>query len=338
MITTNQTSEFRLLLPETIWLEPEQYEQAKRMSETEISESQRWQGYLNALALLGFEAWLKQRLRNTIVDRTFDAQTQCDLQVKNFKIRIIASEHVLSEMIYIPRNRIEQSAIAQFYVAIEVLEEQGEAIVRGFLAHDRLMQYCNDVNQPGSDYYAIPIAQFDSEPDHLVGYCRHLESLSSTTVTSDPIVNTLNATRTKLSQWLQNSFDQSWNSIETLINPEAQLLLSTRSLQANSQRGKLINLGLQFGNQIVALLITVTPEAEEKLEVLVQLHPIKGRQFLPPNVQLTLVSKAGKALLTVSARQQDNYIQLKPFKGKPGQRFWIEVALNNQRIQENFEF
>ncbi|HTL89320.1 MAG TPA: DUF1822 family protein [Leptolyngbya sp.] len=336
MITTNRTSEFRLLLPETIWLEPAQYEQAKRISEAEIDESHRWQSYLEALALLGFEAWLKQRLKNTIVDRTFDAQTQlCYLQAKNFKIEVIASEHILDEMIYIPKNRIEQpDTIAPFYVAIEILEEQAEAIVRGFLSHDRLMQYC--ANQPEADCYPIPIVQFDPEPDHLVAYCRHLQPLSSI-ATSDLMADRLNPTRTKLSQWLQDIFDQSWNAIETLINPETQLLLSTRSLQAGSQRGKLINLGLQLDDQTVAMLITITPEAEEKLKILVQLHPIEDTQFLPPDLQITLISNTRQTLQTVSARSQDNYIQLKPFKGKSGQRFCIEIALHDRRIQEAFE-
>lgn len=334
MITTNQTSEFRLLLPETIWLEPEQYEQAKRMSNAEISESQRWQSYLNALALLGFEAWLKQRLRNTIVDRIFNAQTQmCQLQVKNFRIGIIASEHVLDEIISVPNHRTEPP---DFYVALEILEEQEEAIVRGSLSHAQLIEHCR--NRPEADFYPIPIIQFDPELDHLVAYCRYLEPLSSTAATADSIANTINATRTKLSQWVQNIFDESWNSIEALINPETQLLWSTRSSQSGFQRGKLINLGLQFDDRTVALLVTVTPEAEEKLGILVQLHPTEGTQFLPPDLQLALVSKAGATLQTVSARQQDNYIQLKPFRGKPGQCFCIEVTLNNQRIQENFEF
>jgi hypothetical protein len=331
---TNHTSEFRLLLPETIWLKPEQYEQAKRMSNAEISESQRWQSYLNALALLGFEAWLKQRSRHTIVDRIFNAQTQvCQLQMRNFKIGIIASEHILDEMIAVPNNRTEP---LDFYVAIEILEEQEEAIVRGFLSHNQWLEYYT--NQPEAEFYPIPIIQFDPEPDHLVAYCRHLEPLSSTAATSDLVTNTLNATRTKLSQWLQNIFDDSWNSIEALIHPEAQVLLSTRSSQSGFQRGKLINLGLQFDNRTIVLLITVTPEAEEKLGILVQLHPTEGTLFLPPSLQLTLASKAGETLQTVSARQQDNYIQLKPFRGKPGQRFCIEVALHDRRIQENFEF
>lgn len=339
MITTNQISEFRLLLPEIIWLEPEQYEQAKRVSNAEINESQRWQGYLNALALLGFEAWLKQRSGNTIVDRIFNAPTQiCQLQVKNFKLGIIASEHILDEVISVPNHRIEPP---DFYVAIEVLEEQEEAIVRGFLAHDQLIEYY--ANQPEADFYSIPITQFNSEIDYLVAYCRHSEPLPSTIAASDiaasdPIANPLNATRTKLSQWLQNIFDESWNSIESLINPEAQLLFSTRSPEAGFQRGKMINLGVQFDDRTLALLVTVTPEAEEKFKILVQLHPTEGTQFLPPNLQLKLVSKAGETLSTVRARQQDNYIQLKPFRGKPGQRFCIEIALNDQRIQENFEF
>ncbi|MDJ0675681.1 MAG: DUF1822 family protein [Calothrix sp. MO_167.B42] len=100
---------------------------------------------------------------------------------------------------------------------------------------------------------------------------------------------------------------------------------------------KLIDLGIQLGNQNVALLINIKEETDGKLAVLVQLHPVNGERYLPPNLQLILLSKAGKNLQEVQSRTHDNYIQLKRFKGEPGKRFQIQVSLANLSITENFE-
>ena len=76
---------------------------------------------------------------------------------------------------------------------------------------------------------------------------------------------------------------------------------------------------------------------EGKLAILIQLHPGGGARCLPPNLKLILLSKAGKILQEVQSRTQDNYIQLKPFKGEEGKRFQIQVSLGSLSITENFE-
>jgi hypothetical protein len=54
-------------------------------------------------------------------------------------------------------------------------------------------------------------------------------------------------------------------------------------------------------------------------------------------MKLMLLSKAGKTLQEVTARTQDNYIQLKTFKGEPGRKFSIKVTLGDVSVNENFE-
>ena len=39
--------------------------------------------------------------------------------------------------------------------------------------------------------------------------------------------------------------------------------------------------GMQLGNQSVALLIGLTPEAEQKVGIHVQLHPAGSKTYLP---------------------------------------------------------
>jgi len=148
----------------------------------------------------------------------------------------------------------------------------------------------------------------------------------------------------KISDWFQNIFESAWQPLEALVSPELNLALGTRCVSEEIscvseeiKRGKLINLGMQLNSRRFIMLVTVTPEPDEKRRILVQLHPTGKDEYLPPSVQLTLQSKAGKIFQEVTSRSHDNYIQLYPFKGKSGKKFTIEVSWNDTRIREEFE-
>jgi hypothetical protein len=342
----------RLLPPELIWLEPEQIEQAKAMSDRSPPEAQQWQSYLNALALLGFEQWLSERLPEQSIERSpKPIESVCYVEVSGFTVCLIAVEHVLDETIRIPQAVVEQPELrAHFYVVHEVSEEQELVTVRGFCRYDELISNCHD-DQVQDGYYQLPLAFLDAEPNHLLFYCRSLQPaaialgatelvalpINTTRTNADEFLVALTNTTTQLSQWLQNTFEQNWQAIDQLINPEAYLSFGTRSIEAGVRRGKLINLGVQLGQQAVALLVNVTSEADGRLGVLVQLHPTGSARYLIPNLKLSLRSPTGRTLQEVSARSQDNYIQLKPFKGNPGTRFSVAIHLDYETVEEDFE-
>jgi hypothetical protein len=163
-------------------------------------------------------------------------------------------------------------------------------------------------------------------------------------------------TRVNLSQWFENVFEAGWQSLEALLGTNQEnLAFSFRSASGLSERqvkrAKLINLGLQLGSQSVALLVAlalakrdevqpaegIAPEADQKVSILVQIHPVGGETYLPPNLKLALLSEAGDILQDVQSRSQDNYIQLKGFRGNPGESFNIQVAFGDASITETFE-
>lgn len=346
------TTDLRLLLPESIWLEPEQIEQAKDLSQQTSEEPQQWQAYLNALGLLGLEQWLHKRLPNQpIQQETAQIAIAGVLQVDEYKLCLLVTEHVLDEVIPVPEAVIVQpELVCHFYVALEVMEEQEEVMIRGFLRHDQLIGYCHQAHLTSpNQYYSIPLSCFDPEPNHLLFHCHFLDpvsiplpvAVSDQSVISPQAVDSvrlsLQETRTKLSQWLEGAFEETWQAIDALINPGAALALSTRNLDLNVKRGKLVDLGVQLGRQAVALLITVAPETEDKLSILVQLHPTGEEKTLPSHLKLTLLSKLGKVLQEVESRHHDNYVQLKSFSGQPGKRFSLEISLGDTRIREDFE-
>lgn len=143
-----------------------------------------------------------------------------------------------------------------------------------------------------------------------------------------------------LSQWFQNLFENGWHSIEALLaTNQENLAFNFRSAsglnEASVKRAKLIDLGLQLANQSVALLVAIAPEAD-RIAILVQLHPTAGETCLPPNIKLILLSEFGVAMQEVRSRSGDDYIQLKRFRGDPGECFNIQVAFGDISVTEAF--
>lgn len=350
------SSDFRLLSPEVIEIETEDFELAKEISGKVAVEAHQWQSYLNALALVSFEKWLIERMPGKIVEPDI---TKIDkvgyLNAKGFKFCLIATEQLLDEIANLPEDVTSNfELVAHFYVLLEVLEEEEEVIVRGFIRADELVNYLSRGNvQPQlSGIYEIPLSAFDAEPNHLLSYCRLLEpsaiplpcaevensATPSLTEAAEQLSEYLQETRAKLGQWLEGIFDSTWQTIDTLISPEAMVAFGMRNAELGAKRAKLIDLGMQLGNESFALLVTVTEDVEEKLSISIQLHPMGETRYLPPNIKLALLSKAGKTLQEVTSRNQDNYIQLRPFKGEAGKRFSVEVSLADASVKEDFEF
>lgn len=344
--STNETI-LRLLLPETLWLEPEYFDQARQSSHAPQDESQQWQVYINTLAMLALETWLKEQISEDFVKRSLNEGMDATyLRVGEFILCLIATEHVLDEIVHIPQLTIEQSELTpEFYVVLEVMEEQEQVIIRGFLRHDELINYYNQSVSPSlpREVYSVPLSAFDPEINHLVFYMQHLEpnAISRPAVSPPTIVTSLSADinqlKVHLSQWLQGILDEGWQAIDTLIHPEVNLAWSTRQTSLGTKGGKLLNFGVQLDNQTVALLVTATPESEGKIGISIQVLPVGGAQILPAQLKLTLLSSTETILQEVQSREQDNYIQLKPFKGKPGVNFSIEISLNDVKFREVFE-
>ncbi|MCT7993454.1 DUF1822 family protein [Laspinema olomoucense] len=142
-----------------------------------------------------------------------------------------------------------------------------------------------------------------------------------------------------LSQWLQGSFAESWQSFQTIFGEETlayHFRNSPREGDGGVERATLIDLEMQFATQVVVLLVALTPEGD-RIAVRVRLYPPDGETYLPPNLRLALLSPEGEVLQDVRSRRQDNYIQLPRFTGEPGERFSILVALENATIVEQFE-
>ncbi|MFN6558734.1 MAG: DUF1822 family protein [Nostoc sp. ChiSLP01] len=150
-----------------------------------------------------------------------------------------------------------------------------------------------------------------------------------------------NKIQVNLSQWFDRVFEIGWQSIDTLINTSqlGNLAFATRSFDASKISGvngaKLIDLGMQLGEQSVVLLVVLTEEAEGKIGVLVQVHPVGNQKYLLPHLKLVL-SSSGETLQVVESRTQDYYISLNRFKCMHETSFSIQLILGNFSITEDF--
>lgn len=232
---TANSSDIRLLIPETVWLEIEHFDQAQALVNKDIdsiknvtenvttNELQQWQAYLNALALFGLEAWVNERIKVPTICETKTISQYGIIKVGEFRICLIATEQVLDEVVNIPQQALNHSEPIHFYSLLEVNEEEEQLIIRGFIRHDQLVNYLNTSSHNlYNNCYQLPLTLLDAEPSHILFYIRHVEpnTINSLRGASqqNAIKNNLNTVEitTKLSNWLQNIFDDTWQLIDTM--------------------------------------------------------------------------------------------------------------------------
>lgn len=212
------------------------------------------------------------------------------------------------------------------YVVVEFDELLREAKVLGF------------IQTAATEYIAI------SELQPLENLCERLSQLKQPV---EVIHELPRQYVTCLSQWLENVFDTSWQTIEALLGSTQTNLAfsfrrnenfketSSQHHEASIKRAKLIDLGLQLAGHSVALIVELRQASLQKTDILIQVHPTGSQTYLQPLLQLIVLDELEEIFLEAQARSADNYIQLQ-FSGKPRERFSVKVALGDVSIIENF--
>ena len=150
-----------------------------------------------------------------------------------------------------------------------------------------------------------------------------------------------------LEQWLNNLFTAGWLTVESLLNSEqfatawefrSPELSEDNPLKVGNnsiQRAKLIDLGIQFGDRQIVLLVEITPEDNDSIAVVLQLHPNRDNIYLPEMLKLKVIESSGAVFMQAQARSQDNFIQLQ-FSGQPKESFSVQIVLDNAEFTEQF--
>ncbi len=240
-----------------------------------------------------------------------------DLSLKN--LGSLECRPVLSgeQFVYVPPeaqlNRIG-------YVAVQISKSFREAKLLGFVK-----EVSNDV---------LSISQLHSLED-LLDYLEYLTQLNTAKLADDSL--TVNNNLVNLKQWLENIFDAGWQEIEALLRIQpAYVASSVRSTKGDLvSRGKLIDLGKLLTQQAVVLVVTLTPDNEQEMDVIVEVHPTSKENYLPPNLHLTLLDCDGASVMEAQTRSSNKNIQLE-FSCEIGERFSVKLALGDVSTIEDF--
>ncbi|NDJ22302.1 DUF1822 family protein [Nostoc sp. B(2019)] len=145
-----------------------------------------------------------------------------------------------------------------------------------------------------------------------------------------------NNTVVKLSNWLEGLFEATWQEIAAFLEPTAIPSVSMRrTVEPFVTRGKLINLGTQPTQQSVVLVLTLTPEDEQAINIMVEVCPTNGQMYLTENLQIMVLNEEGVAVMQAIAKGTNQNIQFH-FSGEPGERFSIKLALDNTSVIDDF--
>ena len=221
-------------------LSPETIARAAKLSQSVPAFEQQWPVYLRGLALFGFEEWLGNRapdlpfrsdgcsLFHPGYASFIDAA--CHLKVGDFSLCTIATSN--SDLpITVPRGAIELPEFAaQFYVLMEVWEEEDWVRVRGGTTRDRLLSSLDTLAvEANRDWtYPLPASSFDWEPDDLLLQLRCLDADAIPKPVTEPARSLSTELRAKLATvkpQLQRGNRQPW---QVFSWDEAAMLLENR--------------------------------------------------------------------------------------------------------------
>ncbi len=138
-----------------------------------------------------------------------------------------------------------------------------------------------------------------------------------------------------LVEWLNREFNRAislgWQTSQSIgvMSPNHQY-------NNTIERAKLIDLQIDLQRETVVLLLGIIPETVDRMRIVVRVHPAIGSRYLPPQLQLSYVDLDGISLRTVTARTNDDYIQLPAYTCPIGMEFNIQLQLHTARSIERF--
>jgi hypothetical protein len=154
---------------------------------------------------------------------------------------------------------------------------------------------------------------------------------------------------TRVGSWLQGQVEAVWQSLEAVLTPQqiasgwrsrsdTELVSDRRSSSFDVSLAKVLDFGdstIRTSNGDLALVVGVTGVSDTEIRVGVKIYPAGGSSRLPNETQVRLLDESGVEIGQASAAITQS-IQLQ-FRGRPGERFNVEVNCGDNTITELFE-
>jgi hypothetical protein len=297
---------------------------AQKYRQQQISPQKAKQVYLNTLAVytvdfylrcLGFETDVKNSdSHNPIALKFFNVADLLVKQIGKLECRPVLPN---AQVCQIP---LEASSERIAYLVVEMNSSLKQATILGFTQ---------------TATAEIPLTQLNS----LATFPAYLNKIQQTETAARSTFSK-EKTIANLSKWLEGIFEADWQT-EKAVFTNNRSLVGVRDMSHSQKivrRVKLLNLGMQLDQRSVVLKIVLIKNEDEQVSVVVQVHPSFEETFLPSNLKLTLIDESGEILQQVSSNSQDNYIQLRKFRGQTGDRFTLEISLDRAKVTEDFVF
>ncbi len=302
---------------------------AKQQSNPKIAQ----QIYLNILAInavifycqcMGIETYLSGIFSQNLV--TSIPTEFANLYLKNIgmlKCLPVCSE---SQVVKIPAE-LKGNQIG--YLVVQFNESLTEGTLLGFVKTVKTSE--------------LPLIQLGSLEDFL----EEIETLTT-------LIN--------LSQWFENIFEKGWQNFTEAFKPSApqpawRFMPKPRQVTPvshNNRQGKdsesfpsqsgmrkprvtgikPINLGTNQTDYALDLVVNLTEEVAEKMDIEVQIHP-RDRETLPLGLTLSIIDEAGQVFSERSAGINST-ILTKRFRGKLKEQFTLKLSLAEASFTENF--
>lgn len=164
-------------------LTPEQIQRAAHVSRSICVSDQRWQVYLTALGVLGFEQWMHDRAPELSVQVDHASIWQpaanlvssaCNVEVGAFKVCIISVGSWIDDCVSVPVAAFDAPDFAaHFYVLTQVVDEADTMAISGFLTYDHYRQMSLEAAPDWT--YSLPCDAFNPDANALLLNLRCLE-------------------------------------------------------------------------------------------------------------------------------------------------------------------
>jgi Protein of unknown function (DUF1822) len=245
---------------------------------------------------------LKDRGRYSEQDRTYSLDS--DLLVNNLDLLWIAEELALA-----PRSIVPELPALSIERALELIQILSQP-------------------SPYSPRLVLDFAEWGA----IVNNPTLRSQLYQTRIGRNVIVQTP-APTFRLVDWLQQEFT---NALASGWESYRSVAVMSPAHNRTIERAKLIDLQVDIDCKTVVLLVGIIPEDGDRVRVIVRVHPAIGSRYLPPQLQLSYVDMEGNSLRTVTARTNDDYIQLPAYTCPIGMEFHLQLQLQNARSIERF--
>ena len=288
----------------TVPLALEAHSRAEEFRRYQSNPGKAKQVYLNTLAVYAVNVYLQCRGFETDLERSdsWNPMMQmlmdtADLLVKDHGKLECRPLSPEAEVVGVPPEVWEER---MGYVAVQLSESLREATLLGFVQKVAKSE--------------VPLSQLRSLGE-LPGYLHKIK----------PVVN--------LSQWFEDIFEAGWQAVEALLGEPTELAFNYRSASLDVRRCKQIELAT--ADHSVALIVALTGESKQDMDISVEVQPSNGQIYLPANLQLMVLNEDGEAVMDIHAGSDNKTIQLE-FGGEAGDRFGVKVALGEVSVTENF--